>query len=143
MVLMCKWFTSRRYINITSLLRTFLVAQMVKRLPTMREIRVQSLGREGLLEKEMATHSRIPAWRIPWTEEPGGLSPCCCPVAQSCPTLCDPMDCSTPGFPVHRKLPELTQTHVHQVSDAIQPSHPLSSTSPLAFSLSQHQGLLQ
>ena len=51
-------------------------------------------------------------------------------VAQSCPTLCDPMDCSTPGFPVHHQLPEFTQTHVRQVSDAIQPSHPLSSPSP-------------
>ena len=48
-------------------------------------------------------------------------------VAQSCPTLCNPMDCSTPGFPVHHQLLKLTQTHVHQVSDAIQPSHPLSS----------------
>ena len=62
-------------------------------------------------------------------------------VAQSCPTLCDPVDCSTPGFPVHNQLLELTQTHVHGVSDAIQPSHPLSSPSPLAFNLSQHQGL--
>ena len=53
-------------------------------------------------------------------------------VAQSCPTLCDPMNRSTPGFPVHRQLLEFTQTHVHQVSDAIQPSHPLSSTSPTA-----------
>ena len=51
-------------------------------------------------------------------------------VAQSCPTFCNPMDCSTPGFPVHHQLPELAQTHVHQVSDAIQPSHPLSSPSP-------------
>ena len=51
-------------------------------------------------------------------------------VAQSCPTLCDPMDCSRPGFPVHHQLTELAQTHVHQVSDAIQPSHPLSSPSP-------------
>ena len=51
-------------------------------------------------------------------------------VAQSCPTLCDPMDCSTPGFPVNHQLPELTQTHVHQVSDAIQPSHPLSPLLP-------------
>ena len=50
-------------------------------------------------------------------------------VAQSCPTLCDPMNCSTPGFPVHHQLPEITQTHVHQVGDAIQPSHPLSSPS--------------
>ena len=52
-------------------------------------------------------------------------------VAQSCPTLCDPMDCSTPGFPIHHQLPELTQTDVHQVGDAIQPSHPLSSPSHL------------
>ena len=64
-----------------------------------------------------------------------------CP--QSCPTLCDPMDCSTTGLPVHHQLPELTQTLIHQVSDAIQPSHPLSSLSPPAFNLSHHQGLLQ
>ena len=64
-------------------------------------------------------------------------------VAQSCPTLCDPMDCSMPGLPVHHQLPEFTQTHVHQVSDAIQPSHPLSSPSSLAFNLSQHQGLFK
>jgi len=57
--------------------------------------------------------------------------------------LCDPMDCSTPGFPVHHQLPEFTQTHVHWVCDAIQPSHPLSSPSPLSFDLSQHQGLFQ
>ena len=53
-------------------------------------------------------------------------------VAQSCPTLCNPMNCSTPGLPVHHQLPEFTQTHIHQVSDAIQPSHPLSSPSPPA-----------
>ena len=53
-------------------------------------------------------------------------------VAQSCPTLCDPMNCSTQGLPVHHQLPEFTQTHIHPVSDAIQPSHPLSSHSPLA-----------
>ena len=57
-------------------------------------------------------------------------------VAQSCPTLCDPMDCSRPGLPVHHQLPEFAQTHIHWVSDAIQPSHPLSSPSPPAFSLS-------
>ena len=62
-------------------------------------------------------------------------------VAQSCLTLCDPMNCSMPGFPVHHQLSELTHTHVHQVSDAIQPSHPLSSPCPPAFNLSQHQGL--
>ena len=56
-------------------------------------------------------------------------------VAQSCPTLCDPMDCSMPSFPVHHQLLELAQTHVHWVGDAIQPSHPLSSPSPFAFNL--------
>ena len=64
-------------------------------------------------------------------------------VAQSCPTLCDPMNRSTPGLPVHHQLPEFTETHVHQVSDAIQPSHPLSSPSPPAPNPSQHQSLFQ
>ena len=63
-------------------------------------------------------------------------------VPQSCLTLCDPMDCSTPGFPVHHQLPEFSQTYVHWVGDAIQPSYPLSSPSP-AFNLSQHQGLFK
>ena len=62
-------------------------------------------------------------------------------VAQLCPTLCDPMDCSTPGFPIHHQLLETAQTYVHQVSDAIQPSNPLSFSSPSAFNLFQHQGL--
>ena len=64
-------------------------------------------------------------------------------VAHSCLTLCDPMNCSTPGFPISHQLLELAQTHVHQVGDAIQPSQPLSSPSPSAFNLSQPQGLLQ
>ena len=64
-------------------------------------------------------------------------------VAQSCPTLCDPMNCSTPGLPGHHQLLESTQTHVHWVGDAIQPSHPLSSPSPPALNLSQHQDLFQ
>ena len=64
-------------------------------------------------------------------------------VTQLCPTLCDPMDCSRPGFPVHHQLLELTQTHVHWVGDAIQPSHLLLSPSPPAFNLSQNQGLFQ
>ena len=64
-------------------------------------------------------------------------------VAQSCPTLCNPRDCSTPGLAVYQQLPEFTQTHVHWVGDAIQPSHPLSSPSLPAFNLSQHQGLFQ
>ena len=108
---------------------------------------IPGLGR--FLEEGMVTHSNILAWRIPWIEEPGGLqsmgsqrighslvtkpppheviSVQFSSVAQSCPTLCDPMNHSTIGLPVHHQLPEFTQTHVHQVSDAIQPSHPLSS----------------
>ena len=64
-------------------------------------------------------------------------------VAQLCPTLCNPMNRSTPGLPVHHQLPEFTQTHVHRVSDAIQPSHPLSSPFPPAPNPSQHQSLFQ
>ena len=64
-------------------------------------------------------------------------------VTQSCPTLCDPMNRSTPGLPVHHCLLEFTQTHVHRVSDAIQPSHSLSSPSPPAHNPSQHQSLFQ
>ena len=67
----------------------------------------------------------------------------CCSVCQWCPTFWDPMNCSTPGLPVHHQLPEFTLTHVHWVSDAIQPFCPLSSPSPPAFNLSQHQGLFQ
>ena len=64
-------------------------------------------------------------------------------VIQSCPTLCGPMDCSMPGLPVHHQLPEFTHTHIHWVSEAIQPLHPLSSPSPLTFNLSQHQSLFE
>ena len=64
-------------------------------------------------------------------------------VTQSCPTLCDPMNHSMPGLPAHHQLPEFTQTHVHRVGDAIQPSHPLSSPSPPAPNPSQHQSLFQ
>ena len=66
---------------------------------------------------------------------------CCCSIDKLCPTLCDPMDCSTPGFPVLHYLPEFVQSHVCWVDDAIQPSHPLSLLSLPALSLSQHQGL--
>ena len=79
-------------------------------------------------------------------EPPGKPLPCSAQfnsVAQSCPTLCDPMNRSTPGLPVHHQLPEFTQTHAHQVSDAIQPSHPRSSPSPPAPNPSQHQSLFQ
>ena len=67
------------------------------------------------------------------------ITSCICSVAQSHPILCDPMDCSMPGFPVHHQLLEPTQTHVHHVGDAIQPSHPLSSPSPPAFNISHPQ----
>ena len=71
------------------------------------------------------------------------LECCCCSVTKWCLTLSNPMDCSMPGLPVHHQLPEFIQTHVHWTGDAIQPSHPLSSPSRLAFSLSQHQGLFR
>ena len=64
-------------------------------------------------------------------------------AAHLCPTICDPMDCSMPGLPVHHQLPEFTHTHVHRVGDAIQPCHPLLSPSPPALNLSQHQGLFK
>ena len=66
---------------------------------------------------------------------------CCCSVSKSCPTLCDSVNCSRPGFPVLHYLLEFAQSHVHWVDDAIQPSHPLSPPSPSALNLSQHQGL--
>ena len=136
---------------------------MIKNLPAdVGDVRdcVQSLGLEDALEEEMATHSKILSGKIPWTEEPSGLqsmgsqrirhnlatkhiSVQFSSVAQSCLTLCDPMDCSTPGLPVHHQPLEFTPTHVHQVGDAIKPSHPLLSPSPPAFNLSQHQGLFK
>ena len=80
---------------------------------------------------------RITQWSRVWALESDSVQ--FNSVAQSCPTLCDPMNCSMPGLPVHHQLPEFTQTHVHQVHDAIQPSHPLSSPSPPAPNPSQHQ----
>ena len=76
-------------------------------------------------------------WKPAWLPAPGGKIQFSS-ATQSCPTLCDPMDCSMPGFPVHHQLLELAQTHVHRIGDAIQPSHPL--LSPPALNLSQHQG---
>ena len=78
-----------------------------------------------------------------WSCQSNGESVQFSSVTQSCPILCDPMNCSTPGLPVHHHLPEFTQTHVHQVHDAIQPSHLLSSPSPPAPNPSQHQRLFQ
>ena len=83
-------------------------------------------------EKEMNNPSHGPLTSVQFSS-----------VAQSCPTLCDSMNRSTPGLPVHHHLPELTQTHVHWVHDAIPPSHPGSSLSPPAPNLSQHQSLFQ
>ena len=89
---------------------------------------------------KLTEESSLEYWTLlPPDHPPSTLSS----VAQSCPTLCDPMDCSTPGLPVHHQLPEHAQTHVHRLGDAIQPPHPLSSPSPPAFNLSQHQGLFQ
>ena len=154
-----------------------LVARMVKNLPTIWETWIQSLGQEDPLEKGMATNSSILAWRIPWTEGPGGPQSIgsqraglswsdlahkkagslltlmdvklFCSVqfssvqSLSRVRLCNTMNRSTPGLPVHHQLPEFTQTHVHQVGDVIQPSHPLSSPSPPAPNPSQHQCLFQ
>ena len=149
------------------------MAQKVKNLPAKQEICVWSLGQEYPLEKGMATHSSILAWIIQWTEVPGRLQSMgsqrvghqwvtkhstevqinvflswevliqFSAVAQSCPNPCDPMNRSTPGLPVHHQLPEFTQTHVHWVSDVMQPSHPLSSPSPPAPNPCQHQDLFQ
>ena len=83
----------------------------------------------------------LPAF--PWPYSSGIDSVQFSSVAQSCPTLSNPMDCSTPGLPVHHQLPEFTQTHVHWLSDAIQPFHPPSSPSPPALNLSQQQGLFR
>ena len=134
----------------------------------MLEIEFQTLGQKDPLGEEMATC--FLTWKIPWTERAGGLqsmgsqrvrhhwistrtqvinpqieakSHQFSSVSQSCPTLCDPMNRSTPGLPVHHQLPEFTQTDVHWVGDAIQPSHPLSSPSSPTLNLSQHQGLFQ
>ena len=81
------------------------------------------------------------AGTLEWLPFPSPMS--ASEVSQSCPTLSDPMDCSTPGFPVHHQLLEFAQTQIHRVSDAIQPSHPLQSPSLPAFNISQHQGLYQ
>ena len=138
------------------------MAQLVKNPPAMWETWVRFLGWEDPLEKGKATHPSVLAWRIPWAvivcevaksqtrlsdshlhSLPLQVSVQFSSVAQSRPTLCDLMNRITPGLPVHHQLLEFTQTHVHQVGDLIQPSHPLSSPSPPAPSPSQHQGLFQ
>ena len=108
---------------------------MVKKLPAMQETQVQSLSWEDPLEKGLATPSSILARSIPWTEELGGLQSTGSQrtlhsvQSLSCVQLCDPMDCSTPGLPVHHQLLEFTQTHVHRVS--VMPSSHLILCCPL------------
>ena len=130
---------------------------MVKNLPAMWEAWVRFLGWEDPLEKGMATHSSIQAWRIPmdrgaWPDTVHVVAKSWtwlsdlqahCSVTKLCLTLCDPLDCSTPGFPVFHYVLEFAPTHVHWFSDAIRPSHSLSPPFPLELSLSQHQGLFQ
>ena len=87
--------------------------------------------------------AQIPKLRVLTVWSPGRWLCCCCSVAKLCPTLCDPMNCSTPGSSVLHYLPEFVHTHVHWVGDAIQPSHPVPPRSPPALNLSQHHDLFQ
>ena len=95
----------------------------------------QSVAKSGKSGGNLGTHY---LWLV--SKVKGSLLVQFSSVAQSCMTLCDPMNHSTPGLPVHHQLLESTQTHIYRVHDAIQPSHPLSSPSPPALNLSQHQG---
>ena len=101
------------------------------------------------LKRKYHTVSQFHLWIFIWRKQKSkrNMHPqmwlCCCSVTLSCPPLCDLMDCSIPGFPGRHQLLELAQTHVRWVSDATQPSHPLSSPATPAFYLSQHQGLFQ
>ena len=103
--------------------------------PSERGVGVRIMGLHTKKRQELVSQEVTPSKGV-------SLLEICCSVAQSYPTLCDPINCSTPGFPVLHHLPELAQTHIRCVSDAIQPSHPLSSPSP-SLHLSQHQGLFQ
>ena len=118
---------------------------MVKNPPAnagMQETQVRSLGWEDPLEKEMQPTLVFLPGKTHGQRSLVGYSQSSS-VTQLCPTLCNPMNRSTPGLPDHHQLLESTQTHVHWVSDAIQPSHPLSSPSPPTPNLSQHQGLFK
>ena len=95
--------------------------------------------KKGRTGKERRNYDKVRGEAAMWESASVQLSL----VTQSCPTLCEPMNHSTPGLPVHHQLPEFTQTHVHWISDAIQPSHPRSSLSPPALNPSQHQSLFQ
>ena len=105
-------------------------------------VRSMNQGKLEVVKEEMARMNRNILGNIE-LQRTGISSVQFSSVAQSCPILCDPMNCSMPGLPVHHQLPEFTQTHVHRVSDAIQSSHPLSSPSSPAPNPSQHQSLFQ
>ena len=109
------------------------------------KVNVKSLNRVRLFQTPWtAAHQAPPSMGFSRQEYWSGMPlPSPCSVTKSCPNLCDPMDCSTPGFPVLHCLLEFAHTHVHWVSDATQPSHPLLPPSPPALNLSQHQGLFQ
>ena len=111
-----------------------------------RRTAIRNTKRRGYIPNTKSNSKKKPkSQRVPWGpsgQGPGLSLPCCCSGAQSCPTFRDPTDYSTPGLPVLHRLQEFAQTHVHCVSDANQPSHPLSHLS-LASNLSWHQGLFQ
>ena len=118
---------------------------------------VHGILQARILEWIAISFSRGSSWSRDWTHRRSNKksvkyketwdllsgSSCCCSVTKSCPALCDPIDCSTPGFPFLLYLPEFAKIHVQWVSNAFQPSHPLLPLSPLALSPSQHQGLFQ
>ena len=102
----------------------------------------QNKANMALYQRDKWTNERSSKARTLWAAKCSGII-CCCSVAQSCLTLCNPKDCRTPGFPVLLHPLELAETHVHWVGEAIQPSCPVSSLSPPAFNFSQHQGLFR
>ena len=140
-----------------------LVAQKVKNLPAISEDHGLDPWVGKITWRREWQPTSVFAWEIPWTKEPGELQSMgwqgirhervtntftfflfrLSSVTQSCPTVWDSKDCTTPGFPVHHQLPEMAQTHVHWLGDAIQLLHPLLSPSLPAFNFSQHLGLFQ
>ena len=109
---------------------------------------LQAMGQTEMFSLQICSQyysysSNHALWNTTQTDMASLCNHCWCSVTHSCPTLCNSMDCNVPGFPVHHYLLDFAQTHVHWVSDAIQPSHPLSPPSPPAFNLSQHRGLFQ
>ena len=108
-----------------------------------RKVKSESEVAQSCLTLSNPMDCSLPGSSIHWIFQARVLEWGASSVTQSCPTFCDPMNRSTPGLPVHHHLPEFTQTHVHRVSDAIQPSHPGLSPSPPAPNPSQHPSLFQ